>query len=155
MATFYDKWNIGEEGFTNLGSFETSLMETYSLADGTNRARLEEVYPDLFTERTTVDNNAIASVEKKFNYFKSRIEFGPLTSYEEGELLELLEKFGNDDTIYNIACKSHFLAKSLGQEVNDWELIEGLASQCVDDVFTMVCAFSQQTVIYLLRTVKH
>lgn len=97
---------------------------------------------------------AVYSVQKKMNYIIGRVQFGPLTSYEEGELFELLEKFGNDNSIWNIAVKNHFKAKNAGSEVDTWDLIEGLARQCMDDLFTMVCCFNQDTVIYLLRTVK-
>jgi len=99
-------------------------------------------------------NKAVLSVEIKMKYIISRVEAGPLTSYEEGELFELLERFSNNDSIYNIAVKNHFLAKNAGSDVDTWDLIAGLASQCMDDLFTMVCCFNQDTVIYLLRTVK-
>src|SRR3989304_3782269 len=59
-------------------------------------------------------NKAVLSVEIKMKYIISRVEAGPLTSYEEGELFELLERFSNNDSIYNIAVKNHFLAKNVG-----------------------------------------
>lgn len=48
MKTFYDKWLNNEPGFTNQGSFCVSLMKTYLAADGTNRERLADAYPEYF-----------------------------------------------------------------------------------------------------------
>lgn len=48
--TGYEKWLLQE--LTNLGSFATSLMETYMRADSTNRAKLEQVFPEWFVKRS-------------------------------------------------------------------------------------------------------
>jgi hypothetical protein len=44
--TNYEMWLNGE--LSNLGSFAQSLMETYVLADSSNRAKLEQVFPEWF-----------------------------------------------------------------------------------------------------------
>jgi hypothetical protein len=44
--TNYEMWLDGE--LTNLGSFAQSLMETYKLASSTNRAILDEAFPEWF-----------------------------------------------------------------------------------------------------------
>ena len=48
--TGYEKWLTQE--LTNLGSFATSLMETYMRADSTNRAKLEQIFPEWFVKRS-------------------------------------------------------------------------------------------------------
>lgn len=48
QKTFYQRWNDNEPGYTNLGSFATSLMETYRLADNTNREILNTAFPGYF-----------------------------------------------------------------------------------------------------------
>lgn len=50
MSTFYDKWNNGEQGYTNLGGFATKLMDCYRHADQGNREKLAAIYPSYFTE---------------------------------------------------------------------------------------------------------
>jgi hypothetical protein len=44
--TNFEMWLDGE--LTNLGSFATSLLETYMKADGANRAKLEATFPEWF-----------------------------------------------------------------------------------------------------------
>jgi hypothetical protein len=48
--TGYEKWLMQE--LTNLGSFATSLMETYMRADSNNRAKLEQAFPEWFVKRS-------------------------------------------------------------------------------------------------------
>jgi len=47
--TFFEKWQDGEPGYTNLGGFDTKLMQLYQHADSTNRDILEKAYPAVFT----------------------------------------------------------------------------------------------------------
>ena len=44
--TNFEMWLNGE--LTNLGSFATSLLETYLKADEQNRKKLEEAFPEWF-----------------------------------------------------------------------------------------------------------
>lgn len=46
--TFYQRWMNGDSSTSNLGSFDNSLLNTYKLADGTNRDILEKAYPTYF-----------------------------------------------------------------------------------------------------------
>lgn len=46
--TFYDLWRKGKDGYTNQGSFDTSLLRTYQLADAGNQAKLKKAFPHLF-----------------------------------------------------------------------------------------------------------
>jgi hypothetical protein len=47
--TGYEKWLSGE--LSNLGSFATSLMQTYMKADNINQAKLEKAFPEWFTTK--------------------------------------------------------------------------------------------------------
>jgi len=47
--TGYEKWLSGE--LNNLGSFATSLMQTYMKADNINQAKLAKAFPEWFTIR--------------------------------------------------------------------------------------------------------
>ena len=49
-ATFYDKWEEGAKGYTNLGGFHTKLMELYMHGDSRNRLKLIKVYPEYFID---------------------------------------------------------------------------------------------------------
>ena len=53
--TGYQKWLSGE--LSNLGSFATSLMQTYMKADSTNQAKLEQAFPEWFTIRQKLDQS--------------------------------------------------------------------------------------------------
>jgi len=50
MASLYDRWNSGESGYSNFGSFQTTILSAYRIADGNNRKKLELVYPYWFLE---------------------------------------------------------------------------------------------------------
>lgn len=45
MKSLYDKWNEGLAGFTNFGSYQTTILQAYRIADNSNRAILEKAYP--------------------------------------------------------------------------------------------------------------
>lgn len=47
--TTYEKWIDGDIG--NFGSFHTSLLETYQMADSNNRIKLETAFPEWFVDR--------------------------------------------------------------------------------------------------------
>jgi hypothetical protein len=50
QKTLYEQWNDGEiRGF---GSFQTTMLQAYRLADAGNRAILETAYPRWFTNDT-------------------------------------------------------------------------------------------------------
>lgn len=46
IKSTFEQWIAGEVG--NFGSFHTSLLVAYKLADSNNRARLEEAFPEWF-----------------------------------------------------------------------------------------------------------
>jgi len=46
--TFYQQWNENAPGFTNLGSFHTTLMQAYRAADNGNREKLAAAFPEYF-----------------------------------------------------------------------------------------------------------
>ncbi|NUQ82031.1 MAG: hypothetical protein HUU10_10505 [Bacteroidetes bacterium] len=48
--SLYDRWNDGEIG--NFGSFQTTILQAYRIADNSNRERLEMAYPEWFTTET-------------------------------------------------------------------------------------------------------
>lgn len=93
-------------------------------------------------------SKATDSIQQKMTYMISRVEEGPLSSFEEAELLELLERAQNHPSIWGSAIR-----KDLHTEQRH-ELLAGLASQCADDLFTMVCILGQKAVIYLLRSLE-
>lgn len=45
-ATLYSKWNRGEIG--NFGSFQTTLLQAYQIADEGNREKLDAAFPEWF-----------------------------------------------------------------------------------------------------------
>lgn len=51
-TTLYERWNNNEPGTTNLGGFETLMMQAYRHADGTNRDILSKAYPYWFMTAT-------------------------------------------------------------------------------------------------------
>lgn len=99
-------------------------------------------------------NKAVHSIEKKMNYIIGRVQFGPLTSMEEAELLELLEGRASDKNIWTMGIKTFFDKKNAGDEVDQEAFFDGMASQCMDDIMTMTCILGMNTVIFLLRTVN-
>jgi hypothetical protein len=42
----YERWMDGEIG--HFGSFHTTLLDAYRLADSSNREKLEQVFPEWF-----------------------------------------------------------------------------------------------------------
>lgn len=59
--TYFEKWQEGLHGYTNLSSFQTYIMKAYQIADGNNRKILQTAYPSYFT--------IITPLEKAFNNF--------------------------------------------------------------------------------------
>jgi len=45
-TTLYSKWNRGEIG--NFGSFQTTILHAYQIADSGNREKLEIAFPEWF-----------------------------------------------------------------------------------------------------------
>lgn len=69
----------------------------------------------------------------------------PLTFREEGTLIDILKKVPQD-TIWGIG-----IARSFADGKDTRELIKVLASQCMDDPFTMACVVGMTGLKYLLR----
>lgn len=90
------------------------------------------------------------SVLKKMQYVIDLIGKGPLSSVEEGELIQGLESRKDHSSLWGIAIKSHFESG-----MDHKEFIEGLASQCSDDIFTMSCVVGLGNAILLLRTIQN
>lgn len=44
--TLYSKWNRGEIG--NFGSFQTTILQAYQIADSGNREKLDAAFPEWF-----------------------------------------------------------------------------------------------------------
>lgn len=100
-----------------------------------------------------MSTKAREAVRLKMVGILDQIGQGPLNSLERVELLGLLRMAGHrSDSLWADAIRLHFI-KPPAQR-NDSQLIEALASQCLDDLFTMVCIVGQKAAIYLLRTVK-
>lgn len=47
--TLYERWSNNEIG--GFGSFLTSLLQTYRLADNLNQAQLQLAFPDVFVDK--------------------------------------------------------------------------------------------------------
>ena len=94
-------------------------------------------------------NRAQLAVQKKMQYIITGIEEGPLTSIEEGELIELLEFAKKHNSIWGKAIRNNL--DDLDARA---DLIKGLAGQCIDDIFTMTCVVGQKAVLFLLRTIQ-
>lgn len=97
-------------------------------------------------------NKAQQAIHEKMTYMMERVSQGPLSSFEEGQLLEILQNIQRGNSLWAVAVINHF--KQPADQRDDWELINGLASQCRDDLFTMICVLGQAAVIYLLRTLN-
>lgn len=91
------------------------------------------------------------SVQQKMQYVINLIGQGPLSSIEEGELLENLQGRNNSSSLWGIAIKNHFEKEQQDHK----EFIAGLASQCQDDIFTMACVVGLGNAILLLRTIQN
>lgn len=98
-------------------------------------------------------NKAQQSVADKMKYIIEQVGQGKLSSLEEGELIERLENASQHKSIWGVAIRNHF-EKPI-EDRDDWQLINGLASQCMDDLFTMICVVGQEAIILLLRTVNN
>ena len=59
MKTFYEAWNDNMPGFTNNGSFTTTLLKAYRLADDGNMKKLQGAFPDYFVDRIVDDTGTI------------------------------------------------------------------------------------------------
>lgn len=46
--TLFQRWNAGESGFTNFGSFQTTILEAYRIAGADNQKILERAFPFWF-----------------------------------------------------------------------------------------------------------
>lgn len=55
--TFFEKWENGESGYTNLSSFTTDLMNLYAKADILNRSKLETSFPEYFVKNLDYQSN--------------------------------------------------------------------------------------------------
>jgi hypothetical protein len=97
-------------------------------------------------------NKAQQIIAEKMNYMIAQVGDGPLSSWEEGDLLDILQKMQHGKSIWAQAIRGHFQQDP--EKRNDWELINGLANQCRDDLLTMVCVVGQAALIYLLRTLN-
>ena len=92
------------------------------------------------------------SIADKMTYIINRVGEGPLSSLDEGELIGRLEAAKDHKSIWGVAIRQHF--DKPAEDRDDWHLINGMASQCMDDLFGMVCIIGQEAVILLLRTVN-
>jgi hypothetical protein len=88
MKTFFEKWQNGEQGYTMLSTFQTSLMRVYQQADRSNRDILEKAYPEFFTatriapEQIDADRNLLNNLNAKLNDWKTEL------AWTEKELIE-------------------------------------------------------------------
>lgn len=82
-------------------------------------------------------------------YIISRIEEGPLAKAEYDEMIAILGRIKGDD-MWSIGIRNYFK----GEHTDHTDFLQGLASQCMDDIFTMTCIVGQKAVLYLLRTVQ-
>jgi len=94
-------------------------------------------------------NRAVASIHKKISYIIEQVEQGPLTPEELESLFKILRNVKGDN-LWAIGIRSYMA----GPRDHDMKFLEGLADQCMDDIFTMTCIVGQDGVICLLRTVK-
>jgi hypothetical protein len=91
--------------------------------------------------------NTIAALEKKFQYVLSRVEEGPLSAFDEEELIDVLGHAKKHNSIWGEAIRNNL--KPIFSD--NAELIKGLAQQCRDDIFTMVCVLGQKGAILVMR----
>lgn len=50
--TLYQRWINNEPGFTGYGSFQTTILKAYQIADEGNQARLNAAFPNWFVKPT-------------------------------------------------------------------------------------------------------
>lgn len=74
-TTFFEKWQNNEQGFTNLGSFATLLMQTYQAASSNNKQILDTAFPEYFKPT----NSHITFSENPNECFKTAIAAGLLS----------------------------------------------------------------------------
>lgn len=96
-------------------------------------------------------SKAIDAIRKKMEYVIDRVGAGSLNMRELKALTEHLASIKHD-SIWGLAIQQHFAKPEL--ERNDLALIEHLADQAMDDIFTMTCILGLQAVILILRTVN-
>lgn len=76
--TYYQKWNEGD--LTGLGSFHTSLMQTYRLADESNQKALQKAFPGFFLSKEEqedlVEMGRIIKREDIYNLMVTALEGG-------------------------------------------------------------------------------
>lgn len=95
-------------------------------------------------------NEVQHAVASKMQYIIDEIGNGPLSSIEEQDLIETLKMRSDNESIWGVAIKTHFDKGNTDHSA----LIQGLASQCKDDIFTMICIVGLKGSIYLLRAYK-
>lgn len=96
-------------------------------------------------------NTAQQAVQKKMQYVIDQVAKGPLSCIEEGELIESLSKIKAEGSLWGRSIALHFE----NPEADHNALIKDLASQCMDDIFTMSCVVGLKTAIMILRTVSN
>jgi hypothetical protein len=87
------------------------------------------------------------AVNKKFSSILAQLN-RPLTYLEEGLLIEQLKTLKDSQTIWGLAISRHF-------EKGDGDhraLIDQLADQCKDDIFTMASIVGETNAVLLLRS---
>lgn len=94
---------------------------------------------------------AITAIQQKFDYVISHVQEGPLSKDEHEDLIRILNTKRYHESMWGKAIDS---VLNTDEGADNSELIQGLASQCMDDIFTMVCIVGQKAVIYLLRTIE-
>lgn len=88
--TTYEKWISGQIG--NFGSFHTTLLNAYRLADGGNRESLEKAFPEWFTEKGEATTKATHITKKGFGRLLKEGTFCTvIKTEEEGKVLIKIE----------------------------------------------------------------
>jgi hypothetical protein len=93
-TSLYQDWIDGKIG--NFGSFQTTILEAYKIADGGNRKKLEEAYPYWFLpgyirKERALKKNLICQIAIEFNHHKGK-------DFSEEDLEQFSIPF--DDTAY-------------------------------------------------------
>lgn len=126
MKSLYDKWNEGLAGFTNFGSYQTTILQAYRIADNSNRAILERAYPWWFAvnpEKIEPEPSIYLPDDVRENLLCSAIEGGSnywyylpdLTMVERKKGTPLVDsmfkavKAGAQIPIHDIEDESNFL----------------------------------------------
>lgn len=90
------------------------------------------------------------AIENKTQYIIDCVNEGPLTTFEEGELVGILQCV-DTNTLIGVAIKQHFVSPGMDHS----EFIATLASQGKDDFCTMISIVGLKATILLLRTIKN